>query len=93
MGKRRRAHRQNLSFTAAFTLIQALRDPSSEHRYAANRDFREDGERKEESLFASQRPGVSGASESYESFCPDFLNTLSRPFSSEESDREKRNRP
>jgi len=82
MSRSRRVHQPNISFTAAFALIQALRDPRPDSDSDSDSDSmpeRLSGERRaEDSAFAAAPDvGPSPYAEPYELFRPDFLNTLS----------------
>lgn len=78
MSRSRRVHQPNISFTAAFALIQALRDPRPDSD-SDSMPERLSGERRTEgSVFAAAPDvGPSPYAEPYELFRPDFLNTLS----------------
>jgi len=76
MSRSRRAVQQHLPFTAAFALIQALRDPSGML-------VRETDEPSSE--YPSPKP-LSFAP-SHDSFRPDFVNTLSNEQLSEKKER------
>ncbi len=78
MSRSRRVHQPNISFTAAFALIQALRDPRPDSD-SDSMPERLSGERRaEDSVFAAAPDvGPSPYAEPYELFRPDFLNTLS----------------
>lgn len=76
MSRSRRAVQQHLPFTAAFALIQALRDPSGML-------VRETDEPSSE--YPSPKP--LNFAPSHDSFRPDFMNTLSNEPLSEKKER------
>ncbi|QDH21672.1 hypothetical protein [Saccharibacillus brassicae] len=80
MSRSRRVHQPNISFTAAFALIQALRDPRPDSDSDSMPERLSVERRTEGSVFAAAPDvGPSPYTEPYELFRPDFLNTLSEP--------------
>ncbi|WP_172253526.1 hypothetical protein [Saccharibacillus deserti] len=76
MSKSRR-HPHHLPFTAAFALIQALREPAGVRETEARTDFRGGPDRQMEPFAFLPDSGDSFRPASHEEFRPDFLNPLS----------------
>lgn len=89
MSRNRREVQQHLPFTAAFALIQALRDPSG---VLVRETDGQGGEHTSPSLlrFApSDRTEKAAYAQKNESFRPDFMNALTRKPLSEKKERDR----